>query len=246
MINEAALQSIFYQSKPYIIDEIVKYYGEEYRSIITERLNGAILIFSSDPFDDLEYIYDRDDVKDDIKASVMKRKIDYDRYKNDFEKVLADRFRSFIRMQKTDNHTFTDFSSMPNLSFDIFSSIFCDGEKNPLFSKGKIDSFSSKSLSILKNSCYENKKNEILNNQNFCKRAFPFNWDNLDPLVVDKILEYRKQLYEEYINKLLKTEYAVQIKKLMNGVDKYISCDSLFSFISSTGNSPSLLVKLDW
>ena len=199
MINIIDINDNFNKSKKVIIDVLINYYGREYSEVIKQKLNNVFFDFSSTP--EQEY-------------NLLKKhpnKID-----NLSKLLILMRYKEFKKIQKISRQTNYKFLmeyikkelSMNgldkfNLKSKKFLSLFTD--KN--FNSSYIDAFSSKSISLLNDfSISESIKESIIHDQEKFRKIIGFfgiKPENLSTNVVDKLLEYRKKIRNNYKNNIV-------------------------------------------
>ena len=179
-------EEAFKEFKKYLIELYAEDYGEEYKELIKNRIDGTYYLFESNPIDTYNFYKENKNLSYGLKRRIRieREYSDYISFKNKIDKYLTNKYKDII------SSYFNTTSSL--LSDDLLIADF--------------DSFSYESIRVLNNpyASYEN-KSRILNRQkrylDLCSqhnvRAIT------DSSIIERIINIRKELENEGFKLLL-------------------------------------------
>ncbi len=212
MINLGNIYENFNKNKNVIIDLLINHYGQEYEKIIKRRLGNVLFDFSSTPEEEYNFLKQHGSEVDTVSKLLIKlRYIEYKKAQKSSKETNIKELINYIKNELLKNN----FDKI-NFEDKTFLSLFTDDN----FNCGYIDSFSSKSISLLNDSSIcETLKESVLNDQKEFMRiieSFGIKLENINESDVDNFIEYRKELQVSYKNEIMqKSRYGKKLFKTL-------------------------------
>ncbi len=200
MINICNISENFNKYKNNIISLLVDYYGQEYYDLINERINSTYIDFSSTPVEDYKYAMEHNNEISSFDKIIIRL-----RYKlyTDLEKKSRKNNFDLLTKYISDSLLISDLSKIKS-NEELFLSLFSDEN----FNSGLIDSFSSKSTDLLNDNSVPTCIKESINNDREKFKEISKNLgidiSRLTSDLVDKFLDYRKELQGNHKNYIAK------------------------------------------
>lgn len=212
-----------------LFDLFVDYYGHEYRDLIYSRTEDVPVDLSSTPVDNYYYLKSHSNNISNAERGLIEKQY------NDFESVMNEArninydlmFNFLVEVFRIQNR------ELGRLDKESFLSLFTD----KTFSKSLIDGFSKQSLKFLNDDFVsENDKISILKKQEEFNRVLSnlgVNLDSFSNASINKVIEYRKKLKENYRNLIIKnSEYG---QNMNSGIKSIIGIDVKPEFLNPIG-----------
>ena len=212
-----------------LFDLFVDYYGHEYRDLIYSRTDDVPVDLSSTPVDNYYYLKSHSNNISNAERGLIEKQY------NDFESVMNEArninydlmFNFLVEVFRIQNR------ELGRLDKESFLSLFTD----KTFSKSLIDGFSKQSLKFLNDDFVsENDKISILKKQEEFNRVLSnlgVNLDSFSNASINKVIEYRKKLKENYRNLIIKnSEYG---QNMNSGIKSIIGIDVKPEFLNPIG-----------
>ncbi len=242
MINICNIYENFNKHKNIIISSFIDYYGQENYSLIDKRINSTYFDFSSTPVEDYKYVLEHDNEISSFDKIIIKLR--YKLYR-DLEKKSRKNNFDLLAKYISNNLLITNLSKIKS-NEEAFWSLFSDEN----FNSGLIDSFSSKSTDLLNDNSVATCIKESINNdrEKFkeLSKNLGIDFSNLTPNIVNKYIEYRKEIQENHKTYIAKnSQFGKKIFKAIKSEFNLELCPEILSFISFIENpyAGNIIVK---
>lgn len=197
-------QKQFSKYKDILIEEIIQEFGEEYRDIFIERINGHTIILQSNPLDDYTYLCNHaENIKFTDRYMIKERYRKLQKIKEKSRNELMDEFKWFISVFfKIDKNVLEEKDSEELIS--LFT--------NQNFDESYIDSYNSHNMNLLNRmDTPEVIKESVLNDQRILKEKlekFGIIIDENFLHQVDGFIEKRELEKEGYYRRILQSDFS--------------------------------------
>lgn len=197
-------QKQYSKYKNIIIEEIIQEFGEQYRSDAIERINSHNIILQSNPSDDYIYLCNHDEnIKSIDRFTIKERYKKLQKIKEKARNELMDEFKWFIAA-----FFGIDKNILDQKDSKEFVSLF--GNEN--FDESYIDSYSSKSMSLLDR--YDTPRvveKSILNDQRILEEKLAEFGICIDEEFIEKVdgfIEKRQLEKDGYYRRILSSSFS--------------------------------------